>query len=207
MWKDNFRTVSKGGEELCPSVEGGSRQQIDAALFLVITGQIQGRLTGFCFFSQSDHRSHGSAGGTIHLYLLLSQAYFARTPSLALHRVAGGLADPWGVGVTTPAVQSANAAAERSSSKWQARQSGSLSRIRADSAVSSTRTLSHHDGQAACAPQAVLQVSAQLPYFYLLTLNIIKKKFIKSQIRPNPKCEAWRTNPTMILSIYTVYFL
>lgn len=148
--------------ELSPRAEGCFRQQIDAARCSVFTGQIRGRVTVFFFFFWSDHRSQHSAGGTIHLYLPLSQACFARTPSLALRRVAGGLADPWGVGVTTPAVQPANVAAERSSWKWQRRQSGSLSRIRRDSAVSSTATLSHHDGQAACAWQSALQVSVQL---------------------------------------------
>lgn len=33
-------------------------------------------------------------GGSIHLYLLLSQACSARPPSLTLYRAAGGLADP-----------------------------------------------------------------------------------------------------------------
>lgn len=49
-----------------------------------------------------DHRSHRSAGGTIHLYLPLGRACFARTPSLALRGVAGGLADPRGSGSNNP---------------------------------------------------------------------------------------------------------
>lgn len=158
----NFQNLFKGGEDSPPPMGLCFRQQIDVAR---VARWSQGRLTVIFWGGRggSDHRSRRSAGGTIHLYLPLSQACYARTPSLALRGEAGGLADPPGVGVTTPAVQSANAAAQRSSWTWQPRQSGSLSRLWRDSGVSSVPTLSHHDGQAACARRSVLQDSAQLP--------------------------------------------
>lgn len=51
-----------------------------------------------------------SPGGSIHLYLLLGEACSAGPPSLTLCGAAEGISWPPGVGVTTPAVQSANTA-------------------------------------------------------------------------------------------------
>lgn len=76
-------------------------------------------------------------GGAIRLYLPLTQARYARTPSLALRGEAGGLADPPGVWEQQP-LQSSQQMPQRSGAAQHGRRGGrgSLSRLRRDSGVS-----------------------------------------------------------------------
>lgn len=98
----DFQNLFKGGEDPPPPPHGTLLQAADrcCSRCSVITGQAYGHFLGGR--GGSDRRSRRSAGGTIHLYLPLSQACYARTPSLALRGEAGGLADPRGCGSNNP---------------------------------------------------------------------------------------------------------